>query len=85
MSQQIWRLERVLSHIGLSRPTFYAQLAKGLWTHPVHIGIRAVGWPAYEIEQLTAARIAGLSAEPIKKLARTLEEKRAQVSFEQFK
>jgi prophage regulatory protein len=78
MSREIWRLPRVLSYNGSSRSSFYTQIATGLWPRPVSLGERAVGWPANEVEQMVAARIAGLDADALRQLARKLEAKRRQ-------
>jgi len=71
--QTILRLPAVSNETGLSRSTIYLNISKGLWTHPVKIGARAVGWPRYEIFELNAARIAGSSDAEIKSLVIQLE------------
>ena len=73
MSQRILRLPAVKSESGLSRSTIYLRIAQGLWTKPVSLGARAVGWPASEIAALNAARIAGQSDEEIFALVAKLE------------
>jgi prophage regulatory protein len=35
------------------------RVSQGLWTKPVSLGARAVGWPSDEVEAINAARIAG--------------------------
>jgi hypothetical protein len=50
---------------------YFAQ--QGLFTHPVQIGLRAVGWPSSEVAALNAARIAGKSDEEIRALVVRLE------------
>ena len=59
MSSTIWRLPRALAESGKTRSPFYKDIALGLMTKPVRIGIRAVGWPASEIQAINEARIAG--------------------------
>lgn len=73
MSQRILRLPAVKSESGHSRSTIYLRIAQGLWTKPVSLGGRSVGWPASEISTLLAARIAGKSDEEIRVLVRKLE------------
>jgi len=76
MLQTIYRLPFVKSQLGLSRSTIYLRIGQGLWTKPITIGGRAVGWPAREIEVLNAALIAGLSHREIRELVLILEAER---------
>lgn len=73
MSHSILRLPAVKSESGLSRSTIYLRIAQGLWTKPISLGARAVGWPSYEASALNAARIAGKSNEEIRALVLELE------------
>jgi prophage regulatory protein len=73
MLQTIFRLPGVKSESGYSRSTIYLRVSQGLWTKPVSLGARAVGWPANEIAALNAARIAGKSDEEIRVLVTTLQ------------
>jgi len=61
MTHTILRLPTVKAESGLSRSTIYLRIAQGLWTKPVSLGGRAVGWPASEVATLNAARISGRS------------------------
>jgi len=63
----------VKSESGLSRSTIYLRIAEGLWTKPVSLGVRAVGWPSDEVDALNAARIAGKSDDEIRELVTKLE------------
>jgi len=58
MLHTILRLPVVLRERGRSRSAHYLDIQQGLFTRPVSIGPRAVGWPAGEIAALNAARIA---------------------------
>ena len=80
MQTTILRLPAVKSESGLSRSTIYVRISQGLWTKPVSLGARAVGWPAHEIEVLNAARIAGKSNDEIRSLVATLEAARKAAS-----
>ena len=71
--EPIFRRPRVLDASGDSRSTLYLRIAQGLWTHPVSIGPRAVGWPASEVAAINAARIAGRSDDDIRALVTQLE------------
>ncbi len=73
MLQTIYRLPAVKSESGLSRSTIYLRIAQGLWTKPVSLGARAVGWPSGEVAAINAARIAGKSDEEIRALVVKLE------------
>jgi len=72
----ILRLPKVLTVTGNSRASFYQNISDGLWTHPVSIGERSVGWPAYEVMTLNAALIAGKTKEEIRLLVTQLESSR---------
>lgn len=74
---RIFRLPGVKVSSGLSRSTIYLRIAQGLFTKPVSLGGRAVGWPASEVNALNAARIAGKSDEEIRHLVTKLEAARA--------
>ncbi len=73
MTHTILRLPKVKSESGLSRSTIYLRIAQGLWTKPVSLGARAVGWPSSEVATLNAARISGKSNSEICDLVAKLE------------
>jgi prophage regulatory protein len=73
MTQAILRLPVVKLATGLSRSTIYLRIANGVFTHPVSLGGRAVGWPSHEVAALNAARIAGKSDTEIRELVTKLE------------
>ncbi|MCK5681611.1 AlpA family phage regulatory protein [bacterium] len=73
MKYSIMRIPKVKSVSGLSRSTIYLRMTQGLWTKPVSLGPRAVGWPSDEVEAINAARIAGKSDEEIRTLVTKLE------------
>ena len=60
-----------------SRSAFYERMDRGLMTRPVRIGLRAVGWPSYEVDAISRAVIAGRSDDEIRALVRRLEAERA--------
>lgn len=80
MSTTILRLPVVLRERGRSRSAHYLDMQQGLFTRPVQIGARAVGWPADELTTLNAARIAGKSDDEIRRLVITLESARQTAS-----
>lgn len=73
MTQTILRLPAVKAESGISRSLIYQRITQRLWTQPVSLGARAVGWPASEIAALNAARIAGKSDDEIRALVERLE------------
>ena len=52
MKRTILRMPAVKLESGLSRSTIYLRVSQGLWTKPVSLGARAVGWPSDEIEAI---------------------------------
>ena len=73
MKRTILRIPAVKSESGLSRSTIYLRVSQGLWTRPVSLGARAVGWPSDEVEAINAARIAGYTDDEIRGLVSKLE------------
>lgn len=73
MTNTILRLPAVLRERGRSRSAHYLDIQQGLFTRPVQIGLRAVGWPAGELAAINAARIAGMSDDEIRELVLKLE------------
>ena len=76
MLKTILRLPDVKAQSGLSRSTLYLRIAQGLWTKPISLGGRSVGWPEAEIITLNAARIAGKTDSEIRQLVQSLEAER---------
>lgn len=72
MATAILRLPSVLNKRGRSRSAHYLDIHEGLFTPPVPIGSRAVGWPENEVDAINAARIAGKSDCEIRELVRRL-------------
>ena len=77
---QIVRLPQVLQRRGRGRSAHYEDISKGLFTRPVRIGARAVGWPDYEIEALIAAQVASTPPPGLRRLVQQLEERRQSVA-----
>lgn len=65
MVTTISRLPTVLRERGRSRSAHYQDIKQGLFTRPVQIGLRSVGWPSIEVATINAARIAGKSEDEI--------------------
>jgi len=73
MKRTILRMPAVKLESGLSRSTIYLRVSQGLWTKPVSLGARAVGWPSNEVDAIIAARIAGNIDDEIRILVKELE------------
>ena len=73
MLRTILRLPDVLHERARSRSAHYLDIQQGLFTRPVSIGARAVGWPEHEVAMLNAARIAGKTDNEIRTLVAELE------------
>jgi prophage regulatory protein len=76
MVHTMLRMPSVKIRSGQSRSTIYLRISQGLWTTPVSLGPRAVGWPDYECDSLTAARISGKTDDEIRDLVIELESAR---------
>ncbi len=59
-----------------SHASIYNAIKAGLFTKPVQIGERSVGWPSEEVAAINAARIAGMSNAEIHELVQRLHAKR---------
>lgn len=74
----IWRIETCKAEAGYrSNASIYNLIREGLWTRPVAIGQRSVGWPDDEVRALCAARIAGMAESEIRDLVCRLHAKRS--------
>jgi prophage regulatory protein len=75
----IWRIETCKAEVGYrSSASIYNLIRAGLWTKPVRIGARSVGWPDDEVRVLCAARIAGKMEGEIRELVTRLHAKRSE-------
>ena len=74
----ILRRKQVEAAIGGSRSTIYLRISQGLFTKPVSLGARAVGWPAREVAAINVARIAGKSDDEIRRLVQGLQAARTE-------
>lgn len=71
------RLPAVLATVGASRSTWYRWVADGLAPQPVRLGPNTSAWPAAEIGELIAARIAGADDAAVRELVTGLHAARA--------
>ncbi|MCX7241190.1 MAG: AlpA family phage regulatory protein [Burkholderiales bacterium] len=78
----ILRIQSVKGEMGhRSHASIYNAINHGLFTKPVKIGQRAVGWPDSEVEAINAARIAGKSEAEIRELVKRLHAKRSELAM----
>jgi prophage regulatory protein len=63
-----------------SHATIYQAIKEGLFTKPVAIGQRAVGWPSDEVLAINAARIAAKTDAEIRELVIRLHAKRTELA-----
>jgi prophage regulatory protein len=76
---KILRMPAVKAETGhRSHASIYTAIKEGLFTKPVAIGPRSVGWPDYEVRAINTARIAGQSLDAIKALVNRLHVMRAE-------
>ena len=76
----ILRMPAVKAEIGhRSHASIYNAIKAGLFTKPVKIGQRSVGWVMTEVQAINAARIAGKSETEIRELMTRLHAKRLEL------
>jgi len=68
----LYRLPTVITVTGRPRSTTYSDVRDGRMVPPVRIGLRAVAWPAHEVDAIVRARIAGADDDNIRALVRQL-------------
>jgi prophage regulatory protein len=74
---EIWRIQVVKAATGYrSTASIYNNINSGLWTKPVRIGQRSVGWPSDEVIAVNKARVAGATDEQLRELVSRLHAKR---------
>lgn len=73
MVNRILRGPSVFQATGVCRSTLYNWMREQLWTKPVSLGPRSIGWPESEVAALNQARIAGKSKAEIQALVQRLE------------
>ena len=73
----ILRIEGVKAEFGhRSNASIYQRVRAGLFTKPVPIGQRAVGWPDNEVTAIARAHIAGRTESEIRELVNRLHQQR---------
>jgi prophage regulatory protein len=79
---QILRMPAVKGRAGhRSDASIYNAIRNGLFTTGVAIGLRAKGWPDYEVDAIITARIAGKTDDQIRELVKALHAKRTELAL----
>lgn len=77
IKMSILRMPDVKAETGhRSHASIYNAIRNGLFTRPVQIGLRSVGWPDEEVKKINAARIAGKSDVEIREIVSQLHKQR---------
>lgn len=76
-SYTIKRGKDARAQFGIASSTFYEWIARGLMPPGIALGWRSVGWPAYELDAIAAARISGKTEDTIRALVQDLISARA--------
>ena len=72
----ILRMPGVKAKYGKCVAAVYNDIRDGLFTEPVLLGQRSVGWPEQEVESILLARIAGSTDEELRVLVAELHARR---------
>ena len=70
---RLLRLPEVCDRRARGATSHYDDIARGLFTRPVKMGVRTSSWPEHEVEALIRARIAGKTDDEIRELVQKLE------------
>ena len=76
------RLDTTLKKRARSSSSHYRDINDGLFTKPVRLGKRAVGWPVEEVNALNTARMAGLTDNEIQELVKELHARRNKDTYQ---
>lgn len=67
------RLGPAFAALGKGKTAAYAEISRGLLPRPIHVGPRARGFLASEVQAINAARAAGRTDEEIRALVQRLQ------------
>ena len=76
MKRSILRFPSVKIRYGKGHSGLYDDIANGLFTRQVKLGLRCGGWPDDEVDAIIAARIGGADDDAIRQLVKSLHEAR---------
>jgi len=82
MNTGILRIDSAARHGGISNRELYRRQDVGLWPTAFKVGPRQRGFFAYEIDQLNAARAAGLSDDKVRALVKAFHKRRQSMAKE---
>lgn len=78
---RLLRLPAVMAETGYkTHASIYGLIRQGLFTKPVSIGQRSVGWPDNEVNVINIARAAGKSEEQLRELVNRLHAQRQEMA-----
>ena len=72
----ILRLNDVMIRTGLPKSSVYEKIKNNEIPKPISIGLKRVGWPSYEIDEINKALISGADPTAIKTLVSRLTSER---------
>lgn len=81
-SIKILRLPAVLERLGMGETSYRTAVSDGLLPGLIQMGVRWVGLPEHELNQVIRARIAGLSDDEIRKLVTRIHDARKRAADE---
>lgn len=81
-SIKILRLPAALERLGMGETSYRTAMADGLLPKLITLGVRAVGIPEHELNQVIRARIAGLPDGDIRNLVERIHAERARIAAE---
>lgn len=79
MDTSLLRKPSVLSKRGRGNSQLYREIADGLMTPGIRRGAHCTVWPAYEIDAINRAEIAGATPDELRALVRQLVEQRTRM------
>lgn len=78
---KILRMPAVKAETGYSTHTsIYDLVKRSLFTQPVRISARSVGWPSHEVAAINIARVAGKTEDEIRALVKRLHAQRQEMA-----
>lgn len=78
---RLLRIAAVKAETGYkTHASIYSLIRQGLFSKPVSIGPRSVGWPDHEVNAINVARAAGKSEEQIRELVNRLHAQRQEMA-----
>jgi len=78
---RLLRMPAVKAETGYrTHASIYGLINAGMFTKPVSIGLRSVGWPDHEVQAINIARVAGKTDDQIRALVQRLHAQRQEMA-----